>query len=310
MASMWYLARDGQQFGPFSSRQLKEFVTSGRLQAEDLVWKEGMSTWVAASRIKGLFTHPTSEAEEGVTTPTPAITCPHCAGSMSVNLIQAGQTFACPHCAGQFLLPASPDQQQPANNEQPTVTGNPFVFSDGEDVIAANSASLSTGSGSGPGALTRTSPDEARAALLTLFAQHAPGQNARILGAAYWNTLGSVVGTGVSKLVFGVLLGPLGSLTGTEHRAGIVAVTDSDLFLVDLGMVVGEDLTLEKLRGAAGPPSVKKAPLQNLTAECDSRTGVLALKGDLRVKAFFPRVFDQENLSKAALIASAVQSHG
>jgi len=149
---------------------------------------------------------------------------------------------------------------------------------------------------------------EAMAMLPALFAQHAHGQNARIFGAAYWNTPGSVVGTVVAKLVFGGLFGGIGmNLAGTEHRAGIVAVTATELFLVDLGMVVGEDLTLKKMRGVVGPLSVKKAPLRNLTAECDSQAGVLMLKGDIRVKATFPPSFAEENPSKAALIARAIQ---
>jgi hypothetical protein len=151
---------------------------------------------------------------------------------------------------------------------------------------------------------------EARATLPVLFAQHVPGKNARILGAAYWDTLGSAVGTGVAKLVSGGVFGILGGLlTGTRHHAGIVALTNSNLFLVDLGIVVGEDLTLKELRGAVGPPSVKKAPLRNLTAECDPQAGVLILKGNLRVKATFPRSFEEGNPSKAALIASTINSH-
>ncbi|PIP09059.1 MAG: hypothetical protein COX51_00800 [Syntrophobacteraceae bacterium CG23_combo_of_CG06-09_8_20_14_all_50_8] len=153
--------------------------------------------------------------------------------------------------------------------------------------------------------------EEVRTTLPVLFAQHAPGQNAKIMGAAYWNTLGSSVGTGVAKLVFGGLLGGFGmALTGTEHRAGIVAVTDSELFLIDMGMVVGEDLTLKKMLGAVGQPSMKKVPLRNLTAECDLQGGVLSLKGDIRVKATFPKSFAEENPSKAAVIANTIQSQG
>jgi len=151
---------------------------------------------------------------------------------------------------------------------------------------------------------------EARATLPVLFAQHVPGQKAKILGAAYWDTLGSGVATFGVQTVAGCLFGIFGwLLTGRRHRAGIIAVTDSDLFLVDLGIVVGEDLTLKELRGAVVQPSVKKAPLRNLTAECGSQAGVLILKGELGVKATFPQSFEEENPSKATLIASAIHSH-
>ena len=92
-----------------------------------------------------------------------------------------------------------------------------------------------------------------------LFTQYVPDQHAIILGATYWNTLGTTAETGVAKLVFGGLFGAFGlMLAGNEHRAGIVAVTESDLSLVDLETVVGEDLNLEKMCKAIGPPSVKR----------------------------------------------------
>lgn len=149
--------------------------------------------------------------------------------------------------------------------------------------------------------------EEAKASLPTLFAAHVPGENAAVLGAAYWNTPGTAAGTLVAKLVFGGLFGGPGALA-EEHRAGIVAVTDTHLFLVDLGKVVTKELTLKVMRGALGPPSVKKAQLRNLTAECDSQAGVLNLTGELKVRATFPRVFEEGNPAKAAMIARAVQS--
>ena len=41
--------------GPVSEEQLKQLAASGQLQPSDLVWKEGMSHWMAASSITGLF---------------------------------------------------------------------------------------------------------------------------------------------------------------------------------------------------------------------------------------------------------------
>lgn len=69
--------------------------------------------------------------------------------------------------------------------------------------------------------------EEASFALRTLFAKHVPGQSATILGAARWSTLGSLVNAGMGKMIFG-------GWGGSAHRAGIVAVTHSDLFVLDL----------------------------------------------------------------------------
>ncbi len=46
-AGQWYYARDGQQSGPVSESDLRDFVASGRLGPSDLVWKPGMGSWAS-----------------------------------------------------------------------------------------------------------------------------------------------------------------------------------------------------------------------------------------------------------------------
>jgi hypothetical protein len=56
MASEWFYTRDGKtKIGPVSSAQLQALANSGQLLPTDLVWKEGMARWTAASNINGLF---------------------------------------------------------------------------------------------------------------------------------------------------------------------------------------------------------------------------------------------------------------
>ena len=55
MAEEWFVGRNGQQSGPFSPAQLRQLAASGQVSKGDLVWKEGLSNWVAASSIRGLF---------------------------------------------------------------------------------------------------------------------------------------------------------------------------------------------------------------------------------------------------------------
>ena len=50
-ANQWYLTRDGKQHGPFSDADLANFAALGQLQASDLVWREGLSSWRAALTI-------------------------------------------------------------------------------------------------------------------------------------------------------------------------------------------------------------------------------------------------------------------
>ena len=41
----WYLAREGQQYGPLSEAELAKLVELGHLQPNDLLWREGFPDW-------------------------------------------------------------------------------------------------------------------------------------------------------------------------------------------------------------------------------------------------------------------------
>jgi GYF domain 2 len=41
----WFLARDGQQFGPLSDAELRKLVEFGHLKPTDLLWREGFPDW-------------------------------------------------------------------------------------------------------------------------------------------------------------------------------------------------------------------------------------------------------------------------
>jgi hypothetical protein len=43
--NQWYLARDGQQYGPLTDAELAKFVELGHLQPADLLWREGFTEW-------------------------------------------------------------------------------------------------------------------------------------------------------------------------------------------------------------------------------------------------------------------------
>lgn len=55
METNWFYSIDNEEIGPVSSQVLKQLAKSGSIQPFDLVWKEGMSDWVEAQQIKGLF---------------------------------------------------------------------------------------------------------------------------------------------------------------------------------------------------------------------------------------------------------------
>jgi membrane protease subunit (stomatin/prohibitin family) len=48
----YYVAKNGQQLGPFTLDQLKQFVVSKEFEANDLIWKEGMENWLEANQVE------------------------------------------------------------------------------------------------------------------------------------------------------------------------------------------------------------------------------------------------------------------
>lgn len=54
MADQWYVGRNGQKAGPYSTEQLKRMAAAGQLVPTDLLWKQGLETWVPLEKVKGL----------------------------------------------------------------------------------------------------------------------------------------------------------------------------------------------------------------------------------------------------------------
>jgi hypothetical protein len=57
-AAAFHVALGGQQVGPFDLAALQQYVQSGQLTRETLVWKQGMANWTAAGQVpdlSGLF---------------------------------------------------------------------------------------------------------------------------------------------------------------------------------------------------------------------------------------------------------------
>jgi hypothetical protein len=53
-ASMYFVAVNGQQSGPFDLQTLASQATMGRLTRENLVWTQGMAQWTPAGEVAAL----------------------------------------------------------------------------------------------------------------------------------------------------------------------------------------------------------------------------------------------------------------
>ena len=66
-----YINADHQQVGPVTATELKALAANGAIQPHDFVWREGLTDWVKASQLKGLFS-----ATAPPETPSPVLAMP------------------------------------------------------------------------------------------------------------------------------------------------------------------------------------------------------------------------------------------
>jgi len=72
----WWYTKSGERFGPHTSDELKVLAANGGLAPTDMVWKEGLTDWLQASSVKGLFAGNGSSVPPPLPTGTRANTPP------------------------------------------------------------------------------------------------------------------------------------------------------------------------------------------------------------------------------------------
>jgi uncharacterized RDD family membrane protein YckC len=65
----WFYAVGGQQQGPVTLAVLRGWLAAGQIQSEDLVWREGMPSWLSASTVPELADAVPVSAQPAVATP-------------------------------------------------------------------------------------------------------------------------------------------------------------------------------------------------------------------------------------------------
>lgn len=53
--AIWYFADGDEERGPVTEAQIRTLIGTGNLQADDLVWREGLDDWMPAGQVPGLF---------------------------------------------------------------------------------------------------------------------------------------------------------------------------------------------------------------------------------------------------------------
>lgn len=100
----WYYAEAGRQAGPVDDAQLQDLVRTGRIQANTLVWREGMSDWrtyqdVAATDGLNLPPPPTISALPPAAGAPHEAVCAECGRIFDKNnMIHVGDLYVCATC--------------------------------------------------------------------------------------------------------------------------------------------------------------------------------------------------------------------
>jgi uncharacterized RDD family membrane protein YckC len=108
----WYYVDAGQQAGPVDDGQLEELLKAGKIQADTLIWSEGMANWQPYQEVKspGLAMPPPPTAAgaapvavAGPITGNEAV-CAECGGMFNKqDMIQYSGAYVCARCKPVFM---------------------------------------------------------------------------------------------------------------------------------------------------------------------------------------------------------------
>ena len=142
MPNQWYYSKNGKQQGTVSDEQLKQLAATGNIQPSDLVWKEGMSQWAEARRIKGLFPTISAVGNHGP---------PPLPSGKDVNVQQLGPTVVHspaievqPAAMRQSIDELSESKVQPIQNLQSDLSDGESIETDQQEQLESQIQELDT----------------------------------------------------------------------------------------------------------------------------------------------------------------------
>ena len=119
---------------------------------------------------------------------------------------------------------------------------------------------------------------------------HIIGQDLRIFGVAYWDTVGTVASTVFDKLVGGAILGPIGTgMTRQTHHIGVIAVTENKLYVIETRTIVGEEVKAVKVVAKSAQGKATSFDLKDVKVQDKASTtsGILKITGAFDLKRLF-----------------------
>ena len=98
----WYYVEQGQQAGPVDDARLDELRRSGKIQAETLVWREGMANWAPYSVALGETA--AAQAPPLIAPGAGEAVCTECGGVFPVDqMIRYSNAHVCANCKPVFM---------------------------------------------------------------------------------------------------------------------------------------------------------------------------------------------------------------
>lgn len=92
----WHCSIGGQQYGPVPEEELRSWAVTGRIKPTDYVWSEGMTDWVPASTVEGLFLAGAAGALASGAPPAASYLKPHRGGAvLALGIIGITGCFIC-----------------------------------------------------------------------------------------------------------------------------------------------------------------------------------------------------------------------
>ncbi len=113
MGVMWYVSRNGLQYGPYTLDQVKEAIVAKNIVSGDHLRNSSMDAWVEGRTLLDLFPVDSQGLVRSVANPF-TVQCPTCNRTMRIAARFAGQTMKCLHCPSRIQVPA---QRPPISRE-------------------------------------------------------------------------------------------------------------------------------------------------------------------------------------------------
>jgi hypothetical protein len=100
----WYYVDAGKQAGPVDEAQLAELARNGKIQAETLVWREGMSNWQPCREVNAAVLAAVAPPVVSSETGTGSVICSECGRAFAPNeVIRYGEKWVCAVCKPVFF---------------------------------------------------------------------------------------------------------------------------------------------------------------------------------------------------------------